>query len=93
MPTKAQFPNEQSDEGEFERQEDAFRELVSTDGSTPYPAVAGRYHLYVSLACPWATRTLMVRKLLGLEKAIDLTVVDPVRDDRGWAFQSVPHWI
>ena len=88
MPTKAQFPNEQSDEGEFERQEDAFRELVSTDGSTPYPAVAGRYHLYVSLACPWATRTLMVRKLLGLEKAIGLTVVDPVRDDRGWAFRD-----
>ena len=88
MPTKAQFPNEQSDEGEFERQEDAFRELVSTDGSTPYPAVAGRYHLYVSLACPWATRTLIVRKLLGLEKAIGLTVVDPVRDERGWAFRD-----
>ena len=88
MSTKAQFPNEQSDEGEFERQEDAFRELVSTDGSTPYPAVAGRYHLYVSLACPWATRTLMVRKLLGLEKAIGLTVVDPVRDERGWAFRD-----
>ena len=61
---------------------------MSTDGSTPYPAVAGRYHLYVSLACPWATRTLMVRKLLGLEKAIGLTVVDPVRDDRGWAFRD-----
>ena len=88
MSTKAQFPNEQSDEGEFERQEDAFRERVSADGSTPYPAVAGRYHLYVSLACPWATRTLMVRKLLGLEKAIGLTVVDPVRDDRGWAFRD-----
>ena len=88
MSTKAQFPNEQSDEGEFERQEDAFRELVSTDGSTPYPAVAGRYHLYVSLACPWATRTLIVRKLLGLEKAIGLTVVDPVRDERGWAFRD-----
>ena len=88
MPTRAQFPNEQSDEGEFERQEDAFRELVSTDGSTPYPAVAGRYHLYVSLACPWATRTLMVRKLLGLEKAIGLTVLDPVRDARGWAFRD-----
>lgn len=50
--------------------------------------MAGRYHLYVSLACPWATRTLMVQKLLGLEKAIGLTVVDPVRDDRGWAFRD-----
>ena len=67
MPTKAQFPNEQSEEGEFERQEDAFRDFVSTDGSTPYPAVAGRYHLYVSLACPWASRTLIVRKLKGLQ--------------------------
>lgn len=54
----------------------------------PTPAVAGRCHLYVSLACPWATRTLMVRKLLGLEKAIGLTVVDPVRDERGWAFRD-----
>ncbi|HET9522961.1 MAG TPA: glutathione S-transferase family protein [Terrimicrobiaceae bacterium] len=92
MPIKAQFPNEHSDEGEFERQEDAFRELVSTDGSTPYPAVAGRYHLYVSLACPWATRTLIARKLLGLENAIGLTVVDPVRDERGWAFRDGPDY-
>jgi len=90
MPTKAQFPKEQSEEGEFERQEDAFRECVSTDGSTPYPAVAGRYHLYVSLACPWASRTVIVRKLTGLEDAIGLTVVDPVRDERGWAFRDGP---
>ena len=63
MTTKAQFPEEQSEDGEFERQEDAFRDWVSADGSTPYPAVAGRYHLYVSLACPWASRTLIVRRL------------------------------
>src|SRR5258708_4284299 len=56
--TKAQFPEEQSEDGEFERQEDAFRDLVSAGGSSPYPATAGRYHLYVSLACPWASRTL-----------------------------------
>ena len=88
MPIKAQFPEEQSEEGEFERQEDAFRDFVSTDGSTPYPSVAGRYHLYVSLACPWASRTLIVRKLKGLQGAIGLTVVDPVRDERGWAFRD-----
>jgi putative glutathione S-transferase len=88
MPTKAQFPKEQSDEGEFERQEDAFRDFVSTDGSTPYPPIAGRYHLYVSLACPWASRTLIVRKLKGLQDAIGLTVVDPLRDERGWAFRD-----
>ena len=47
MSTMAQFPDEQSADGAFERQEDAFRDWVSADGSTPYPAVAGRYHLYV----------------------------------------------
>ena len=65
----AQFPFEQSDSGEFQRQEDAFREWVSNDGSTSYPATAGRYHLYVSLACPWASRTVIFRKLKGLEEA------------------------
>ena len=90
MATRAQFGDEQSAAGEFERQEDTFREWVSADGSTVYPAVAGRYHLYVSLACPWASRTLIVRRLLGLENVIGLTVVDPVRDERGWAFRDGP---
>ena len=85
---KAQFPTEQSDSGEFQRQEDAFREWISADGSTPYPAVAGRYHLYVSLACPWASRTVIFRKLKGLEQAIGMTVVDPIRDEKGWAFRD-----
>jgi putative glutathione S-transferase len=84
----AQFPKEQSVSGEFERQEDAFREWISSDGSTSYPAVPGRYHLYVSLACPWASRTVIARKVLGLEEIIGLTVVDPVRDERGWAFRD-----
>src|SRR5205823_5531040 len=86
----AQFPDEQSEAGEFERQEDSFREWVSSDGSTPFPAVKGRYHLYVSLACPWASRTVVVRKLKGLVDAIGLTVADPVRDERGWAFHDGP---
>jgi len=90
MTIKAQFPEEQSDEGEFERQDDAFRDQVSDRGATPYPAVAGRYHLYVSLACPWAHRTLIVRSLKGLTGAIGVTVVDPVRDERGWAFRDGP---
>jgi glutathionyl-hydroquinone reductase len=85
---KAQFPTEQTESGEFQRQEDAFREWISNDGSTPYPAVAGRYHLYVSLACPWASRTVIFRKLKGLEDAIDMTIVDPIRDDKGWAFRD-----
>ena len=90
MTTKAQFPEEQSGDGEFERQEDAFRDLVSNDGSTPWPAVAGRYHLYICLACPWASRTLIVRELKGLSAAIGVTVADPVRDERGWAFRDIP---
>ncbi len=90
MTIKAQFPEEQSEGGEFERQEDAFRDLVSADSSTPYPAVAGRYHLYISLACPWAHRTLIVRSLKGLAGAIGVTVVDPLRDERGWAFRDGP---
>jgi len=85
---KVQFEKEQSDSGEFQRQEDAFREWISADGSTPYPAVTGRYHLYVSLACPWASRTLIFRKLKGLEDAIGMTVVDPIRDEKGWAFRD-----
>jgi len=84
----AQFPNEQTDTGEFQRQEDAFREWISNDGSTSYPAAAGRYHLYVSLACPWASRTVIFRKLKGLENAIGLTIVDPFRDEKGWAFRD-----
>jgi putative glutathione S-transferase len=72
--------------GVFRRPPSRFRELVSSDGSTPYPAESGRYHLYVSYACPWAHRTIIGRHLKGLEDAIGLSVVDPIRDDRGWAF-------
>jgi putative glutathione S-transferase len=85
----AQFPAEQTESGEFQRQEDAFREWISNDGSTPYPATAGRYHLFVSLACPWASRTVILRKLKGLGDTIDMTVVDPIRDEKGWAFRDL----
>jgi putative glutathione S-transferase len=88
MSPLAQFPDEQSEDGAFVRQDDAFRNWVRADGSTPFPAVAGRYHLYVSLACPWAHRAIIVRRLQGLEDTISLSVVDPVRDDAGWAFRS-----
>ncbi|MEY2564884.1 MAG: glutathionyl-hydroquinone reductase [Verrucomicrobiota bacterium] len=85
-----QFPEEQSQTGEFNRQEDAFRDWVNRDGSTAYQPERGRYHLYVSLACPWAHRTIILRKLKGLEDSIGMTVVDPVRDERGWAFRNGP---
>jgi putative glutathione S-transferase len=84
----AHSPSEQTAAGEFQRQEDAFRDWVTNDGSTAYPLAANRYHLYVSLACPWASRTVIFRKLKGLEEAIGMTVVDPFRDEKGWAFRD-----
>src|SRR5262249_10146078 len=84
----AQFPEEQTRSGEFQRQPDAFRRWISIDGSTPFPPAANRYHLYVSLACPWASRTVIFRKLKGREDAIGVTVVDPIRDEKGWAFRD-----
>jgi len=91
MPANPQFADEQSKSGEFQRQEDAFRDWVTADGSSGYPAAAGRYHLYVSLACPWAHRTIIYRKLKGLENVIGMSVVDPIRtDEEGWAFRDVP---
>lgn len=90
MTTKAQFPDEQTHEGAFKRQADALRGWVTEDGSSGFPAEKGRYHLYVSWACPWAHRTIIVRKLKRLEGVIGMTVVDPIRDDRGWAFREGP---
>lgn len=76
--------------GAFVRSTSRFREHVTADGSSGYPAEAGRYHLYVSLACPWAHRAIIVRALKRLEDVISLSVVDPIRDDRGWAFTGAP---
>ncbi|MEJ8838047.1 glutathione S-transferase family protein [Ramlibacter sp. AN1133] len=73
--------------GEFVRTTSRFRNWVSADGSTGFPAEAGRYHLYVSLACPWAHRTLVARALKGLEEAISVSVVEPVMT-QGWAFSD-----
>lgn len=87
---QAQFPEEHSPAGEFTRQPDAFRGWVTADASSGYPAAAGRYHLYVSWACPWAHRTIIVRKLKRLESVVGMTVVDPIRDERGWAFREGP---
>lgn len=86
----AQFPAETSQDGAFVRQAYRFRDRVTADGSSGYPAEPGRYHLYVSLACPWAHRAIIVRELLGLQDVIGMTVVDPVRDERGWAFRDGP---
>ena len=81
---------EQGADGRFKRQSSKFREWVTADGSSGFPAEAGRYHLYVSLACPWAHRTVILRELKGLQDAIGMSIVDPVRDEKGWAFTDEP---
>jgi putative glutathione S-transferase len=86
MKTRAEFPNETGGRGEFIRQSSAFRDWVTADGSSGYHAEPGRCHLYVSYACPWAHRAIIFRKLKGLEDVVGMTVVDPIRDERGWAF-------
>lgn len=72
--------------GAFVRQTSRFRRWVTADGSSGFAPEAGRYHLYVAHACPWAHRTIIGRRLMGLEQAISISFVDPIRDDRGWAF-------
>ncbi|MDG5778528.1 glutathione S-transferase family protein [Haloarculaceae archaeon H-GB2-1] len=75
-----------NEDGEFERQETVFRDAIEDDPDARFRPEAGRYHLYVSYACPWAHRALLVRKLKGLEDAISVDVVDPFRADDGWQF-------
>jgi glutathionyl-hydroquinone reductase len=72
--------------GRFVRQANRFTERITADGSSGLPAEPGRYRLFVSYACPWAHRTLIVRRLLGLEDVIGVGVVDPIRDEKGWRF-------
>ena len=84
--SNAQFEKETDKKGAFVRQTSAFRERVTADGSSGFPAEPGRYHLYVCYACPWASRTIIFRTLKGLEEVISMTAVDPVRDDQGWKF-------
>jgi putative glutathione S-transferase len=76
--------------GEFRRNESVFRDRVTADGSSGFRAEPGRYHLYVSLACPWAHRTLILRVLKGLEGSISVSVVDPYMGPDGWSFNDRP---
>ena len=82
--------------GGFVRQELSFRNWVTPDGRPGptgeggFAAEPGRYHLYVALICPWASRTLIARRLKGLEGAIAVTVVEPVMTGQGWRFGDYP---
>ena len=80
----------QDEEGRFVRAETSFRDFVTADGSSGYRAEPGRYHLYISWACPWAHRTAILRKLKGLEDAIGLSAVGSYMGDDGWAFYDEP---
>ena len=80
--------------GAFQRPTTSFRNYITADGSTGptgeggFPAEAGRYHLYVSLACPWAHRTLIFRTLKKLEDVISVSVVSPDMGASGWTFDT-----
>ena len=76
------------EQGAFVRKATTFRSWIRADGSTPYRPEPGRYHLYVSYACPWAHRTLVTRKLKGLEEAISYDVVDSLLGADGWSFRT-----
>jgi glutathionyl-hydroquinone reductase len=76
--------------GAFVRQDSAYRGQITRDGSAGFKAEPGRYHLYVSFACPWAHRTLIYRKLKRLEELISVTAVDPLMLDQGWTFGDTP---
>ena len=82
------WESEVSDDGEFIRHQTSFREQVRVDGSTEFKPETGRYHLYVSYACPWAHRTLITRKLKGLEDIISFDVVNPLLPRTGWSFET-----
>ena len=86
----------ESKNGSFERTTTAFRDWITPDGAPgpdgrkAFPAEAGRYHLYISLACPWAHRTLIVRRLKKLEDVVSLSVVDFLMGENGWVFSERP---
>jgi len=75
-------------DGEFRRARYRFQGRVTADGSSGFAAAPGRYHLYLSWACPWAQRSAIVRRLKKLDGVVSLSAVDPIRDGRGWAFRE-----
>jgi glutathionyl-hydroquinone reductase len=85
--------NESEPTGKFNLTPTMFRDRVSADGSSGFQVEARRYHLYVSLACPWAHRTLIMRELKGLNDAISVSIVDPIMSNKGWKFTEAPEVI
>lgn len=91
-----QWYDTDSSGGRFKREDAGFRNWVTVEGSAGPSGMSGfkaepnRYHLYVSLACPWAHRTTIYRKLKGLEDMISLSVVSPYMGENGWTFEEYP---
>jgi putative glutathione S-transferase len=83
---KDQWYDTKKSEGKFVRQDSMFRDTIEASADAKFPAESGRYHLYVSLACPWAHRTLIFRTLKGLEQHISVSVVSPDMLENGWEF-------
>lgn len=83
-------PRKPSAKGEFVRIDAQLRNWIRADGSTDFPPEAGRYHLYVSYACPWAHRTLIYRAIKGLQDVIGYSVVSPLMMENGWEFTPYP---
>jgi glutathionyl-hydroquinone reductase len=81
---------EHNEQGEFQRMFTQFHDWITVDGSSGFKAERDRYHLDVSLGCPWANRTAILWKLKGLEDTIGLSIVDPVVSDLGWQFSDYP---
>ena len=82
-----QWYDTKSTGGRFKRKASTFRDWIRADGSTAFAPESGRYHLYVSYACPWAHRTLIYRRLKGLEDHISVSVVNPIMLEHGWTFE------
>lgn len=81
---------ERDAQGRFNRMPTHFHDWITADGSSGFKAEPNRYHLYVSLGCPWAHRTAISWKLKGLEEVITLSIVDPVITENGWVFSDYP---
>ncbi|APB34773.1 Putative glutathione S-transferase [Gloeomargarita lithophora Alchichica-D10] len=79
---------EHNEQGQFQRMSTQFRDWITAPDTSGFPAESGRYHLYVSLGCPWAHRTVLLRTLKGLESVIGLSIVNPVISEYGWQFSS-----
>jgi putative glutathione S-transferase len=79
-----------TEDGRYERSPFRFTDRITADGRDGWPAEPDRYRIVVSLACPWASRTLVTRRLMGLEDVISVAITDPIQDDRSWRFTLDP---